>query len=369
MPTYPPPRFEQQKSEVLQRYRILRDTDIHDAGQVAETIALVFAMPMVLVSLNERYRSWYKASHGAAPARIAGLEAFCGLANLSQEAFSIRDCREEAYFAREPAVMGSPGVAFLAGAPLSDPQGKRFGTLCLIDTVPRDFTPVQIQMLNSFASLVSQDICLRSAGRYAVRDLIEAEREKCELYDLAVTDPLTKALNRRAFFRFAEREVTRACRHHAPLSTILFDIDHFKRVNDVHGHSIGDEVLVRLTQLISENIRDEDLLGRLGGEEFALVLPQTGPEAAYSLANRLREKVRGLRFDSPEGTFGVTISLGVSAPEDDDPDILNSLDRADKALYRAKRLGRDRVELGLPEGVAQAEVIQLPLPGRAVGGA
>ena len=365
MPTYPPPRFEQQKSEVLQRYRILRDADVHDAGRIAETISQVFDMPMVLVSLNERYRSWYKAVHGAAENRIAGLEAFCGLANLSQEAFFIRDCRKETYFAREPAVTGSPGVAFLAGAPLSDPQGKRFGTLCLIDTKPRDFTPAQIQLLGSFAGLVSQDICLRSAGRYAVRDLIEAEREKCDLYDLAVTDPLTKALNRRAFFRFSEREVTRAGRHGAPLSVILFDIDHFKRVNDVHGHGIGDQVLVRLTRLVMDDIRDEDLLGRLGGEEFALVLPQTPPEAAYNLANRLREKVRSLRFESPEGTFGTTISLGVSAPDRADPDILNALDRADKALYRAKRLGRDRAELGLPEGSAQADIIQLPVAGRA----
>lgn len=367
MPSYPPPRFEQQKSEVLQRYRILRDADIHDAGQIAETISLVFAMPMVLVSLNERYRNWYKASWGADPARIAGLEAFCGLANLSEEVFCIRDCRQEAYFAREPAVTGSPGVAFLAGAPLSDPEGKRFGTLCLIDTKPRDFTPAQMQMLSSFAGLISQDICLRSAGRYAVRDLIEAEREKCDLYDLAVTDPLTKALNRRAFFRFAEREVTRASRHGTPLSVILFDIDHFKRVNDVHGHGAGDDVLVRLTRLVSENIRDQDLLGRLGGEEFALVLPQTAPDAAHSLANRLREKVRNLRFDSPEGAFGVTISLGLSAPDGADQDILKALDRADKALYRAKRLGRDRAELGLPEGSVQAEIIQLPLSGRAAG--
>lgn len=368
MLNYPPPRFEQQKSEMLQRYRILRDTGVHDAGQITGTISLVFDMPVVLVSLNERYRSWYKASHGAAPARLAGLQAVCALANLAEDAFFIRDCREEAYFAREPAVTRTSGAVFLAGAPLSDPQGKRFGTLCLIDTKPRDLTPAQMQMLNSFALLVSQDICLRSAGRYAVRDLIEAEQEKCELYDLAVTDPLTKALNRRAFFRFAEREVTRASRHGTPLSAILFDIDHFKPVNDIHGHGIGDEVLVRLTRLMMENIRDEDLLGRLGGEEFALILPQTGPDAAHALANRLREKVRALRFESPEGTFGITVSLGVSAPDAEERDILSALARADKALYRAKRLGRDRVELNLPGGSNQAEIIPLPLPGRANGG-
>ncbi|ABI77629.1 GGDEF/GAF domain protein [Hyphomonas neptunium ATCC 15444] len=365
MLTYPPPRFEQQKSEVLQRYRILKSETVHDASHIARTAALALGTPIVIAALNERYRAWYRAAHGVTDNDFHNLQEFCAYANLSDDAFAVADARLEPYFAREPAVMGAPNVVFFAGAPLSDPDGKRFGTLCLIGNQPRSPAPGQIELLKSMAHIVSQDICVHSAGRYAVQGLINAEEERCALYDLAVTDPLTKALNHRAFFRFAEREVQRAQRHHHPVSVLMFDIDHFKKVNDIHGHAAGDEVIIRLSRLVTECVREADLLGRLGGEEFGLILPETSLEAAVTLANRLREAVKDLRFKSSEGTFGVTISLGVSQPGDTETDIVPALDRADKALYRAKRFGRDRAELMPPAIAESACIIQLPLAHRA----
>ncbi|MBA4228187.1 MAG: sensor domain-containing diguanylate cyclase [Hyphomonas sp.] len=368
MLSYPPPRFEQQKSEVLQRYRILKSEDIHNADHIARAASLALGAPIVMAALNERYRNWYRASHGVSEDQFDCLQTFCAPASLSDEAFTIADARLEPYFARQPAVIGAPHVVFFAGAPLHDPDRKRFGTLCLIGSQPRTLTLEEIILLKNMAHIVSQDICVCSAGRYAVQDLINAEEDRCALYDLAVTDPLTKALNRRAFFRFAEREVQRAQRHNHPLSVLMFDIDHFKRVNDVHGHAVGDEVILRLSRLVADTIRDTDLLGRLGGEEFGLILPETGIEAALLLANRLREAARGLSFKSAEGSFNVSISMGVSQLESAESDISASLDRADKALYRAKRLGRDRAEL-MPAGPEGAQIIPLPLARRAAGAA
>ena len=342
---YPPPHFEQQKSEVLQRYRILNGAEVHIASRIAQTAALAFGVPTVIAALNERYRTWYQSVHGVSAAELEILTAFCAQANLSQSAFAVPDVRSDSHFAEDPAVLGPPFVASFAGAPLRDPDGKRFGSLCLIDRVPHDFDAGQLKLLESFAEIVSQDICVRSAARYAVRDLIEAEHDKCDLFDMAMTDPLTKALNRRAFFRFAEREVLRASRHSKPLTALMFDIDHFKRVNDVHGHAVGDEVLTRLVSCVTQNIRDEDLLGRLGGEEFALVLPETEPLRAAILANRLREAVSDLSFDGKHGAFNVTISIGISEPGFADIDIMHALERADAALYKAKQNGRNRVEL------------------------
>lgn len=360
MLSYPPPRFEQQKSEVLQRYRILKSEEIHDADHIARTAALALDVPIVIVALNERYRHWYRAAHGVPSEDMDALQEFCAHANLADDSFVVPDARLEPYFAREPAVLDHPNVVFFAGAPLTDPDGKRFGTLCLIDNRPRSLSTDQLGLLSSLADIVSKDICICSAGRYAVQDLINIEEERCALYDLAVTDPLTKALNRRAFFRFAEREIHRARRHDHPISVLMFDIDHFKRVNDIHGHAAGDEVIIRLARLVMDNIREADLLGRLGGEEFGLVLPETPVEAALQLANRLREAAKALRFRSGEGTFDVSISLGVSHPYDPETDIHPSLERADKALYRAKRLGRDRAELISSSAQEEATVIQLP---------
>lgn len=366
---YPPPKFEQQRSEVRQRYRILRDSGVHDAGQIAATVSLVLGVPRVLICLNERYRCWYTGAHGIAAQDMDTLLAFCAQANLADNAFAVSDARKEEYFAREPAVSGPANVVFFAGAPLSDPDGKRFGTLCLLDDAPRTLDGAQMQVLQHFAALISQDICVRSAGRYAVRDLIDAEEDKCALYDLAVTDPLTRALNRRAFFRFAEREVLRASRHRTAVSVILLDIDHFKPVNDIHGHAIGDEVLVKLARKITSGIRDEDLFGRLGGEEFALVLPETDVAAATQTAARLSDNVRGMLFDSPKGAFSITVSMGISCPAPGEGNILDALDRADKSLYRAKRLGRDRVEVLLPPGRQDADIISLPASKRISGAA
>ncbi len=345
---------------MLQRYRILHDAEVHDASQIAATVSLVLGMPRVVICLNERYRCWYAATHGVSGQDLETLLAFCANASLAESTFLVADTRKEAYFAREAAVSGPAGVVFFAGAPISDPDGKRFGTLCLIDDRPRSLNQAQMQILEHFAALISQDICLRSAGRYAIRDLIEAEKDKCALYDLAVTDPLTRALNRRAFFRFAEREVLRAARHDTALSVILFDIDHFKPVNDTHGHACGDKVLVKLAQLILSGIRDEDLFGRIGGEEFALVLPETNVDAAICIANRLRQKVEETGFESPKGAFGITVSMGVSSPAPAEVDILTAVDRADKSLYRAKNLGRNRVEVLLPPGKSRAPFTPLP---------
>lgn len=342
---YPPPRFEFQKNEVLQRYRILNGTEVHFADQIARTAAEVFRVPMVVTTLNERYRNWYRSACGVQGPFMERLHNFCAQANLSDMAFAISDVRTDAYFAEDPAVQQAPNVVFFAGAPLRDPDGKRFGSLCLLDSMPHDFGDDLLRLLESFAGIVSQDICVRSAARYAVRDLIEAEHDKCGLFDMAMTDPLTKVLNRRAFYRFAEREVLRASRHGKPVSVLLFDIDHFKQVNDVHGHGVGDEVLTRLAECVTRSVRDEDLVGRLGGEEFAILLPETVPQRAVVLANRIRESVSTLRFSGKQAAFGVTISIGISEPGFADLDIVPALERADNALYKAKQAGRNRVEV------------------------
>lgn len=174
----------------------------------------------------------------------------------------------------------------------------------------------------------------------------ELHRQQEDLKYLATRDPLTGLSNRAELFRAAGAELQRARRRGTPTSAIMLDLDHFKRVNDVHGHQAGDAVLVHVAKLLAHSIRGTDLVGRMGGEEFMVVLPDTGLMAALKLADKLRDEMRGSAILLPGGQMlSVTVSCGVSCvPGDAERDMDWLYASADHALYDAKRLGRDRVE-------------------------
>ena len=160
----------------------------------------------------------------------------------------------------------------------------------------------------------------------------------------AVTDQLTNLYNRRAFADMAEKEVGRARRYLRPLAIIMFDIDHFKNVNDTHGHLMGDKVLRILTEKVTKTTRSTDFVCRYGGEEFIVLMPEAGREEALAMAERLREMVSGITIVAPEGTLSMTISLGIAALRSDGDESLEGLiNRADKAMYEAKAAGRNTV--------------------------
>lgn len=165
----------------------------------------------------------------------------------------------------------------------------------------------------------------------------------------ATIDPLTGALNRRDFLAKGSAEVTRAKRYGRVCTLLMLDIDHFKAVNDRYGHASGDEALRRFTATCKEMLRENDIFGRIGGEEFAIILPETTLDGARKLAERLRREVAELEVaisgSSPgsEQRFAFTVSIGVAELVESDVDIDGLLKRADEALYAAKKGGRDRV--------------------------
>jgi len=184
------------------------------------------------------------------------------------------------------------------------------------------------------------------------RQAVEHEREALirQLRDQAEHDSLTGALNRRAFLAMAERDRRRLNREKGRLAVIMFDIDHFKRINDSYGHATGDDVIRQIAETARKTVRDGDLLCRYGGEEFALLLSDPGADSAALVAERLRNQVAALTFRKSSGdtvpaeTFQVTISLGLTiAPAHTlrEDGVVGLLDRADQALYAAKRSGRN----------------------------
>ena len=178
------------------------------------------------------------------------------------------------------------------------------------------------------------------------RDVTELERLTSELRLLADTDPLTGIANRRAFMAKLGEEYGRAQRYRHPLSVLMLDLDHFKQINDRHGHGKGDDVLRGVAQAVTREIRFSDCFARMGGEEFAILLPESDFDAASHFAERLRQLVADLAFNSTRGVFSITVSIGVAGLREDilSPDAL--FNEADRSLYRAKADGRNRVRPG-----------------------
>lgn len=174
-----------------------------------------------------------------------------------------------------------------------------------------------------------------------IRDITRRKELENELARTATTDRLTQAYNRTKFHEVIKIEFERATRYDHSLSIIMFDIDHFKKINDTYGHAAGDYVLQTLTQIVMENLREIDCLVRWGGEEFVVITPETDVEKAEVLAERIRKAIEDYRFDQA-GT--VTISLGVTQYRKNDT-ADSCIKRADDAMYIAKGKGRNRVEV------------------------
>ncbi len=174
------------------------------------------------------------------------------------------------------------------------------------------------------------------------RDVTALKEAEEKLQRLSTTDPLTGTYNRRMFMDMLSREMTRSGRYGEPFSLLMFDIDHFKRVNDTYGHDVGDRVLVEVVELSMELIRQSDILARWGGEEFMVLLPQTNPDMALALGERLRQRISEYRFTD---AGRLTVSIGVAHQQQLDT-IDSLLKRVDTAMYRAKETGRNRVVTG-----------------------
>ncbi len=163
------------------------------------------------------------------------------------------------------------------------------------------------------------------------------------IYTLTIADGLTGINNKRFFLEYLEREMGRSHRYHRALSLMMFDIDHFKKINDVHGHLAGDYVLRELAQSIKRLVRREQCFARYGGEEFALVMPEDGPDKARLFAEKIRKMIEEKTFIFEDKEIPVTISIGVAEMEHDMTEPTQFIKVADANLYKAKKSGRNRV--------------------------
>jgi diguanylate cyclase (GGDEF)-like protein len=175
----------------------------------------------------------------------------------------------------------------------------------------------------------------------------ELQRANEKLSELAMTDPLTKVLNRRAVFGRFQEEIERGHRYKRAGVVVMIDVDHFKTFNDMEGHVFGDEALRKIAQIFTSNLRKTDVLGRYGGEEFIVIMPETKIENAMEICERLRGTVERTALQGHAGNAYLTVSVGLAAFPREGETAEELVKAADQALYRAKQNGRNRIELGV----------------------
>lgn len=309
---------EAERLSVLEQYGILDTPHEEPFERIAALARLIFDTPIVLISLLDDRRQWFKTNIGLDVRETPREQAFCNETIRSDDVLVIQDAVHDIRTARNPLVTGTPHIRFYAGAPLVTPEKARLGSFCVIDREPRPFDDRQKAILQSLASLVMKEMELRRQTDH---------------------DWLTGAASRSAF----QANFARLIGHKQPpsIGLISFDIDHFKRINDRFGHLAGDRVLIGVVDVCRTVLRDGDIISRLGGEEFAVVLPGATADSTLAIAERLRLAIEASRHPDIEGP--VTASFGVTMLQGNEQGLGDALRRADEALYQSKASGRNRI--------------------------
>ncbi|NVM92917.1 diguanylate cyclase (GGDEF)-like protein [Variovorax sp. SG517] len=321
------PFNEDQRLAALHRYQVL-DTIAEQAYDDVTTLAsAVCKAPIALISLIDQGRQWFKSRVGLDASETPRELAFCAHAILQPDiVFEVQDAHLDPRFASNPLVTGDPGIRFYAGAPLVTADGLPIGTVCVIDREPRALSAAERKALQSLARQVVAQLELRQ-----VMAGLELE---------SMTDPLTSLWNRRSLDRRLQAAWDLQARERSPLSLLMIDLDHFKRINDALGHPAGDRVLVQAAAIIRDQIGHDGIAARFGGEEFCVVLPGMDAETARERAEQVRRAIEGASWPAPNVTASIGVATAV-VDRESSPNVM--LTRADRALYVAKREGRNCV--------------------------
>ncbi|MCL9657205.1 sensor domain-containing diguanylate cyclase [Pseudomonas protegens] len=317
--------YPRKPSDEARRVQTLRELNVLDTlpeerfDRVTRLAKRLFNVPIALISLVDGDRQWFKSAAGLEASQTSRDISFCGHAILDDQIFMVRDAECDERFRDNPLVTGEPRIRFYAGCPLSVPNGSKLGTLCLIDTRPRD---------------------LDDEERALLRDLARMAEQELAAVQMASMDEMTLLSNRRGFEALARHALAACTRLDKSATLLFFDLNEFKRINDSYGHAEGDGALKTFADVLRIAFRESDVIGRLGGDEFVALLTGASSVETSAIMARLRE-ILDERNASLKRGYDIRFSVGqIEYDPERHAGIEALLADADQAMYLHKQAGK-----------------------------
>lgn len=350
------PSTESLRLDALRRYRILDSQSGSSFEDLVAIARLACGTQMSAITLVDVDRQWFKAVRGLDIIQTPRSASMCSHAIRDpNKVMVVEDASADPRFCENPSVVGPPFIRFYAGAPLVTSDGHPLGTICALDARPKVLSSERVEALAAVSRQVMLIIELRRlagdleshlSDRSAYERLLSQYHDAllaqhADLTELSRTDTLTGLPNRRAMELALHNAISRAEGSQHQPCVALIDVDHFKSINDLYGHAVGDKVLSEIGSLLRSHMAGRGTAARYGGEEFVVIIENTDPHTARMQCEFLRIAVTELPLGVP-----ISVSIGV-APHRAQDTSGATLERADRAMYAAKAAGRNRVQLAL----------------------
>jgi diguanylate cyclase (GGDEF)-like protein len=314
----PTPIDETQRLRALTTLRILDTMPEDRFDRITRLACRAFDLPIALVTLIDRDRQWFKSRQGLELRETSRQISFCGHTISGDGALVVPDTLLDPRFADNPLVTGAPMIRFYAGQPVHSPDGSSIGTLCLIDRRPRNMSAEDLALLTDLGAMIDREFSLVAR---------------------ASTDELTNLTNRRGFTEVAVRVLALCRRNRQSAVVIGIDIDHFKSINDNHGHAAGDDVLRMFAKLLVANFRLSDVVARFGGDEFAILCSGMSPDQVWVSLARLRIEFAASALVQQYPGLSWSAGLADFNPGSEET-IEDLLQTSDARMYEAKMASR-----------------------------
>ncbi len=313
----PQPKNEAERLHALRTLQILDTTHEERFDRVTRMAKRMFGVSISLVSLVDEDRQWFKSAQGIEASETPRDVSFCGHAINQDGLFIIPDALQDERFSDNPLVTGAPNIRFYAGYPLKLRQGINLGTLCLIDSKPKELEKEDQQLLEDLGAMIEQEI---------------------KSIQLATLDELTLISNRRGLLSLAEHSRNVCLRKKMSMTVILFDLNKFKPINDEYGHHEGDFALTQFANVMRDVFRNSDVIGRLGGDEFVAMLTDTDKGHIDAIMTRFDKAIEEMNQNMNK-PYKLTYSAGIASfSHQTDITLEQMIEQADAAMYDQKKL-------------------------------